>query len=89
MEISTQLNKDNISTINFIIVGKPNSGKSTLFNNLLNEEVSPTGDEYGLTKTLFTNQFLYNDIKFMIHDTPGLRRKNKVYDKNEEIRNLI
>ena len=87
MEISTQLNKDNISTINFIIVGKPNSGKSTLFNNLLNEEVSPTGDEYGLTKTLFTNQFLYNDIKFMIHDTPGLRRKNKVYDKNEEIRN--
>ena len=78
---------DNSNEINFIIVGKPNSGKSTLFNKLLNENISPTGDEYGLTKTLFTNSFDFNDIKFVIHDTPGLRRKNKIYDKDETSRN--
>ena len=78
---------DNDNEINFIIVGKPNSGKSTLFNNLLNDEISPTGDEYGLTKTLFTNSFEYKDNKFIIHDTPGLRRKNKIYDKSEILRN--
>ena len=72
------LNDSSTNEINFIIVGKPNSGKSTLFNNLLKEDISPTGDEYGLTKTLFTNSFDFNDIKFIIHDTPGLRRKNKI-----------
>ncbi|MDG2416235.1 MAG: GTP-binding protein [Pelagibacterales bacterium] len=79
--------ESNTNEINFIIVGKPNSGKSTLFNNLLKEDISPTGDEYGLTKTLFTNSFEFNDIKFVIHDTPGLRRKNKIYDKDETSRN--
>lgn len=81
------LDESNTNEINFIIVGKPNSGKSTLFNNLLKEDVSPTGDEYGLTKTLFTNSFEFKDIKFVIHDTPGLRRKNKIYDKDETSRN--
>ena len=81
------LDESNTNEINFIIVGKPNSGKSTLFNNLLKEDVSPTGDEYGLTKTLFTNSFEFKDIKFIIHDTPGLRRKNKIYDKDETSRN--
>ena len=73
--------------INFIIVGKPNSGKSTFFNNLLKEDISPTGDEYGLTKKLFTNSFDFHNIKFVIHDTPGLRRKSKIYDKDETTRN--
>ena len=83
----TDSSKENKNLINFIIVGKPNSGKSTLFNNLLKEEISPTGDEYGLTKTLFTNQFNYKTKTFIIHDTPGLRRKNKIYNRDEELRN--
>ena len=50
-QIFIDLNDSSTNEINFIIVGKPNSGKSTLFNNLLKEDISPTGDEYGLTKT--------------------------------------
>ena len=89
MKKQTFIDSDDIlkNEINFIIVGKPNSGKSTLFNNLLNKDISPTGDEYGLTKTLFTDTFEFQNIKFIIHDTPGLRRKNKIYDKNETSRN--
>ena len=89
MKKQTFIDSDDIlkNEINFIIVGKPNSGKSTLFNNLLKKDISPTGDEYGLTKTLFTDTFEFQNIKFIIHDTPGLRRKNKIYDKNETSRN--
>ena len=65
------LDESNTNEINFIIVGKPNSGKSTLFNNLLKEDVSPTGNEDVLTKILFTNSFDFKDIKFIIHSTPG------------------
>ena len=79
MKKQTFIDSDDIlkNEINFIIVGKPNSGKSTLFNNLLKKDISPTGDEYGLTKTLFTDTFEFQNIKFIIHDTPGLRRKIK------------
>ena len=77
----------NNQKINFVIIGKPNSGKSTLFNKLLKKEISPTGETYGLTKELFEQKFNFKNVEFIIHDTPGLRRKNKISDKDEESRN--
>ena len=41
-----------LTNIKLGIIGKPNSGKSTLFNTLLGKTISPVGDEYGLTKKL-------------------------------------
>ncbi len=76
-----------LNNIKLCIIGKPNSGKSTLFNSLLNEYLSPVGDEYGLTKNIITNQFQFKDYNFNILDTPGLRRKNKVTEKDEQSRN--
>ena len=73
--------------INLLILGKPNSGKSTLFNYLCKDELSPTGDEYGLTKKNYSSQFQLDNYLFLINDTPGLRRKNKINDEDEEIRN--
>lgn len=73
--------------INLGIIGKPNSGKSTLFNSLLGDYISPVGDEYGLTKTLYKKKFLHNNNEFIIFDTPGLRRKSKVTETNELARN--
>jgi len=73
--------------INFVIIGKPNSGKSTLFNRFLKKEISPTGETYGLTKKMFVQNFTFNNINFVIHDTPGLRRKSKVSNEDEELRN--
>ena len=80
--MSLKLNK-----INILILGKPNSGKSTLFNFLCKNELSPTGDEYGLTKKNYSSEFKFNNHIFVINDTPGLRRKNKISDKDEEVRN--
>ena len=73
--------------INLGIIGKPNSGKSTLFNTLLGDYISPVGDQYGLTKTLYKKKFLHNNNEFTIFDTPGLRRKSKVTETNELARN--
>ena len=42
-----------VDKINFLIVGKPNSGKSTFYNTLNNKYLSPTGPESGLTKDIF------------------------------------
>lgn len=78
----------NSQKINFVIIGKPNSGKSTLFNKLLKKEISPTGETYGLTKDLLVQSFTFKNVDFIIHDTPGLRRKNKISDKTEELRNV-
>ena len=77
----------NLTEINLSIIGKPNSGKSTLFNTLLGKNVSPVGDEYGLTKRLYSQDFKFNNYNFKIIDTPGLRRKNKIIQKDEIIRN--
>ena len=76
-----------LNKINLLILGKPNSGKSTLFNYLCKNELSPTGDEYGLTKKNYSSEFEFNNHIFVINDTPGLRRKSKISDKDEEIRN--
>ena len=81
-QMSLELNK-----INLLILGKPNSGKSTLFNCLCKNKISPTGDEYGLTKNNYSSEFEFDNYTFIINDTPGLRRKNKISDKDEEIRN--
>tara|TARA_B100000686_G_C16782784_1_gene973090 strand:+ start:1670 stop:2497 length:828 start_codon:yes stop_codon:yes gene_type:complete len=80
------INSDN-QVINLVIIGKPNSGKSTLFNKFLRKEISPTGGTYGLTKELFIEDFTFKNISFVIHDTPGLRRKSKISNKDEETRN--
>ncbi len=77
-----------LNNINIGIIGKPNSGKSTLFNCLLKKNISPVGDEYGLTKKLYREKFTFNDQNFTIVDTPGLRRRSKVIERTEIDRNL-
>ena len=69
--------------INFLIVGKPNSGKSTFYNTLNNKYLSPTGPVSGLTKDIFENEVIILNTKFVFYDTPGLRRRNKINDKKE------
>ncbi|HEY2011762.1 MAG TPA: ribosome biogenesis GTPase Der [Rhizomicrobium sp.] len=65
------------------LVGRPNVGKSSLFNQLLGEERSLVGPEAGLTRDAITAPWKVGGGKagerdVLLHDTAGLRKKARV-----------
>lgn len=62
------------------IVGCPNVGKSTLLNAIVRDERVMTGPEAGITRDAIAVDWLYNDQKFKLVDTAGMRRKSKIKD---------
>jgi GTP-binding protein len=60
------------------LVGRPNVGKSSLFNQLLGEERSLTGPEAGLTRDAITAPWRAGERDVLLHDTAGLRKKARV-----------
>lgn len=65
------------------IVGRPNAGKSTLLNALLQKERVITGPQAGLTRDSIAVDWSYEGRKFRLVDTAGLRRKAKITEKLE------
>ncbi|GAA4445678.1 tRNA uridine-5-carboxymethylaminomethyl(34) synthesis GTPase MnmE [Pontibacter saemangeumensis] len=65
-----------------VIVGKPNAGKSTLLNKLLNEEKAIVSDVPGTTRDLIEDEINIEGISFRFIDTAGLRETT---DKVEAI----
>lgn len=59
------------------IVGRPNVGKSSLFNRLLGEERALTGPEAGITRDAIAVDWEIGERKILLHDTAGLRKKAK------------
>ncbi|GAB4032934.1 tRNA uridine-5-carboxymethylaminomethyl(34) synthesis GTPase MnmE [Spirosoma gilvum] len=57
-----------------VIVGKPNAGKSTLLNALLNEEKAIVSDIPGTTRDVIEDELFINGIRFRLIDTAGLRQ---------------
>jgi GTPase len=57
------------------IVGRPNTGKSTLFNRLLGEERTLTGPEAGITRDSVAAVFETEGRTVLLHDTAGLRKR--------------
>jgi GTP-binding protein len=60
------------------LVGRPNVGKSSLFNQLLGEERSLVGPEAGLTRDAITAPWKSGERDVLLHDTAGLRKKARV-----------
>ena len=60
------------------LVGRPNVGKSSLFNQLLGEERSLVGPEAGLTRDSITAPWRAAEREVLLHDTAGLRKKARV-----------
>lgn len=69
--------------IKIAILGKPNTGKSTLANRLTHTEKSIVSDYAGTTRDVVENEFTYAGRKFEIMDTAGIRRKKKVKENVE------
>ena len=64
--------------IKIAIVGRPNAGKSSIVNALLNEERVIVSDVSGTTRDSIDSYVTYNNREFTIVDTAGIRKKSKV-----------
>ena len=69
------------SGVPVVIAGKPNAGKSTLLNALLNEERAIVSDIAGTTRDTIEEVLTLDGIKFRFVDTAGLRRTDDTIEK--------
>jgi GTP-binding protein len=67
------------------IIGRPNAGKSTLFNHLAGEERTITGPEPGLTRDSIAVDVAWGDQRIKLFDTAGLRRRARVREAAEKL----
>jgi GTP-binding protein len=71
--------------IHVAVVGRPNSGKSTLINRLLGEDRLLTGPEAGITRDSIAVDLESHGRRFRVHDTAGLRKKARIDEKLEKL----
>lgn len=71
-------------TIKFSFVGRPNVGKSSLVNALLNEDRLIVSDVAGTTRDAVDSKFKYNGKTYTVIDTAGMRKKGKIYENIEK-----
>ena len=75
-DVSEEEEKD--GRIRIAIVGRPNAGKSSIVNSLLNTQRVIVSDVSGTTRDSIDSFITYNDKEFVIVDTAGIRKKSKV-----------
>jgi GTP-binding protein len=71
--------------VRIAVVGRPNSGKSTLINRILGEERLLTGVEAGTTRDAIAVDLDWHGRQFRLHDTAGLRRRSRIEAKLEKL----
>ncbi len=75
-EVIEESDKEHI--IKIAIVGRPNAGKSSIVNSVLNENRVIVSDISGTTRDSIDSKVTYKDKEFIIIDTAGIRKKAKV-----------
>lgn len=71
-------------TIYFSLIGRPNVGKSSLVNALLNEDRVIVSEIEGTTRDAIDTKLHRDDQDFVIIDTAGMRKRGKVYESTEK-----
>ena len=79
-EIENQID----NRIKFSIIGRPNVGKSSLMNALLNEERVVVSDIAGTTRDSIDSIIKYHNEEYIIIDTAGMRKKGKIWESVEK-----
>ena len=70
--------------IKFCVIGRPNVGKSSLVNAILNEEKAIVSDIAGTTRDAVDTPFRAHDKDYVIIDTAGIRKSGKIYENIEK-----
>ncbi len=70
--------------LKFSFIGRPNVGKSSLVNALLNEERVIVSDVAGTTRDAVDTRFTYDKNDYIVIDTAGLRKKGRIYETIEK-----
>ena len=83
MNFSEQEEKED-TRIKFSIIGRPNVGKSSLTNALLNEERVVVSNIAGTTRDSIDSVLKYNNEEYIVIDTAGMRKKGKVFENIEK-----
>ena len=79
---STSNEKDD--AIKFSLIGRPNVGKSSLTNALLNDNRVIVSDVPGTTRDSIDTRFKAYDKEYVVIDTAGLRKRGKIYENIEK-----
>lgn len=76
--------QDEKALLQIAIVGRPNAGKSTFLNKILDEDRMITGPEAGITRDAIAidHEFMSQKIRFI--DTAGIRKKTSITEKLEQ-----
>ncbi|MGQ9855712.1 MAG: ribosome biogenesis GTPase Der [Fervidobacterium sp.] len=80
--------ESNENLIRVTIAGKPNAGKSSLFNMIINEERALVTPIAGTTRDTIDEIVRIGDKNYLFVDTAGLRKKSKIEDFIERISTL-
>ena len=89
--IKTDEKEEDDEVITFCMVGRPNVGKSSLTNAVLNQDRVIVSDISGTTRDSIDTPFVRDGKKYVVIDTAGLKKKGKIYesiDKYSAIRAL-
>jgi GTP-binding protein len=71
--------------IRVAIIGRPNVGKSSLLNRLVNEERAVVSPISGTTRDAIDSEIVRDGRRYLIIDTAGIRRKGKTTDEAEKL----
>ena len=84
-EAAEEQAEDETAPVRVAIIGRPNVGKSSLLNRLLNEERTVVSPISGTTRDAIDSEIERNGRRYLLIDTAGIRRKGKTTDEAEKL----
>lgn len=82
-DVAEERRKAEAEPLKLALIGRPNTGKSSLANLLTGGDFSLVSNIPGTTRDVIESEFIHRGVQIQLLDTAGIRRKNKVHDDVE------
>ena len=79
-KLPKETSENNEEAIKFAVIGRPNVGKSSLTNAMLNESRTIVSNIEGTTRDSIDTPFIHNGRNYIAVDTAGLKKRGKIYE---------